>query len=229
MHSEVNTVLPNFKEVHRLIPSHFPPIDLFEHVSDPDDLAMVFEIESLTNDRLKDEIGNLSLISVEDRISGMGSTPVMAAFTHISGLKPTRFTDNTKYGVYYGASDLDTAFAETIFHREKFLSATKEPDTDITMRDYINNIALKLHDITDDSFKHLHSEDYTHSQAFAKKLRTENSNGLLYNSVRQTGGRCIAIFKPKAVTIPVQGGHYTYRWCGKAQKVTHVIKLELVR
>lgn len=229
MHSEVKTLLPDWEEVHRLVPSHFPPIDLFEHVSDPGDLELVFAIESLTNDRLKDEVGDLSLVAEDQRISGVGSTPIMAAFTHISMLKPTRFTDNTQYGVYYGANGLKTAFAETIYHREKFLSATKEPDTDITLRDYINKIVVDLHDITDSSFDVLHTEDYTVSQAFAKKMRAKNSNGLLYNSVRNTGGKCIAIFKPKALTIPIQGGHYTYKWCGKTQKITHVLKLELMQ
>lgn len=229
MLNAVSTTLPDFEEVHRLIPSHFPPIDLFEHVSDPEDLEMVFEIESLTNDRLKDEIGNLALIPAEDRVCGLGSTPLMAAFTHISGLKPTRFTDNTQYGVYYGANSLDTAFAETIFHREKFLSATNEKNTDITMRDYINTVSLELHDITDPRFSELHSDDYTQSQAFARMLKEKKSNGLIYNSVRHKGGLCVAIFRPKAVSIPTQGGHYTYRWCGKTQKITHVIKLELIR
>lgn len=222
-------ILPEWEQIHRLVPSHFPPIDLFEHVSNPDDLELIFAIESLTNDRLKDETGNLALIAPQDRISGVGSTPIMAAFTHISTLKPTRFTDNSQYGVYYGANDLDTAFAETIHHREKFYGSTKEPDTDITMRDYISKVAFELHDITSVEFSFLHGEDYLPSQAFAKKMRKDDSNGLVYNSVRNDGGQCVAIFKPKAVTIPIQGSHYTYKWCGKSQKIINVIKLELIR
>ena len=153
----------------------------------------------------------------------------MAAFTHISNLKPTRFTDNTSYGVYYGANNLETAFAETIHHREKFYSATHENDTNITMREYVNKVVRKLHDITAVQFSHLHTENYTEPQAFAKILRKSGSNGLMYNSVRNKGGKCIAIFKPKAVSIPIQGSHFSYKWCGKTQKITHVIKLELIQ
>lgn len=229
MHNEVNTCLPEWEQVHRLVPSHFPPIDLFENVSNPEDLALIFAIESLTNDRLKEETGDLTLVPLEDRVSGVGSTPLMAAFTHISPKKPTRFTDNTSYGVYYGARELDTAFSETMHHREKFLSATNEPDTDVTMRDYINKIALELHDITGDSYQVLQQESYALPQFFAKKLRSAGSNGLLYNSVRNSGGLCVAIFKPKALTIPIQGSHYTYKWCGKSQKITAIIKLEQVK
>ncbi len=229
MHKEAKSTLPNIEQVHRLVPSHFPPIDLFENVSNPDELDLIFAIESLTNNRLKEETGDLALVPLEDRVSGVGSTPVMAAFTYISPLNPTRFTDNTSYGVYYGADNLETAFAETIHHREKFLSATNEPDTDVTMRDYINKIALELHDITDDSYKELYFEDYTRPQFFAKELRASGSNGLLYNSVRNQGGLCVAVFKPKALTIPIQGSHYTYKWCGRSQKIIAVIRLEQVK
>jgi hypothetical protein len=229
MHSAVNTSLPTWELVHRLIPSHFPPINLFEDVSEPDDLEIVFAIEALTNDRIKDEVGELALVPANERISGAGSTPIMAAFTHISDLYPTRFSDNTRYGVYYGANNLDTAFAETIFHREKFLSATKEPDTDLTMRNYTNQVALELHDVTGKQYTDLYTEDYAKPQAFAKEMRNQGSNGLLYNSVRDIGGLCVAAFKPKTMTIPAQGGHYTYKWCGSKQKIINIIKLELIR
>jgi len=229
MLSEAKTILPEWKQVHRLVPSHFPPINLFERVSEPADLDIIFAIEALTNDRLKDEVGDLALVPINERISGVGTTPVMAAFTHISPKNPTRFTENTQYGVYYGANNLETAFAETIHHREKFLLATNEPDTDVTMRDYINKVALKLHDITADCYKGLHTDDYSISQSFARQLRKSGANGLLYNSVRNKGGLCVAIFKPKALSIPIQGGHYMYKWCGKTKKITHIIKLELVK
>lgn len=219
--------LPDWEKLHRLVPSHFPVVDLFENVASPDELEIVFEIESLTNDRLRDEVGDLTLVPAEERISGPGSTPVMAAFTHLSLL--SRFTDGTQYGVYYGAKELDTAIAETIYHRERFLSATNEPDTEITMRCYINKVALTLHDVRPDMFVHLHGEDYAEPQRFAKELRDKGSNGLVYNSVRHAGGECIAAFKPRTVTIPIQAGHYRYVWCGRKQKITNVLSVSEIK
>lgn len=227
MLNEVKTFLPEWEKLHRLVPSHFPPIDLFENVASPDELEIVFAIESITNDRLRDEVGDLALVPADERISGPGSTPVMAAFTHIS--IPTRFTDGTEYGVYYGARDLDTAFAETIYHREKFLSATNEPDTELTMRCYINKVALELHDVRGEEFEYLYADDYTKSQQFAKNMRANGSNGLVYKSVRDKGGECVAAFKPKAVSIPVQGGHYKYIWSGKKQKIENILEVSLIR
>ena len=227
MPNEVNTVLPDWEKLHRLVPSHFPPIDLFENVASPDELDIVFAIESITNDRLREEVGDLALVPEEERVSGPGSTPVMAAFTHIS--IPTRFTDGTEYGVYYGARDLNTAFAETIHHREKFLSATNEPDTELTMRCYINKVALELDDIRGEEFAHLYTDDYSTPQQFAKELRANGSNGLLYSSVRDEDGECVAAFKPKAVTIPVQGGHYKYIWSGKKQRIENILEINLIK
>ncbi|WAJ71999.1 RES family NAD+ phosphorylase [Catenovulum adriaticum] len=227
MPNEVKTLLPNWKKLHRLVPSHFPPIDLFENVANPEDLEIVWALESLTNDRLKEQAGDLALVPVAERICGPGSSPVMAAFTHISSA--TRFTDGTEYGIYYGAKDLNTAFAETIYHREKFLSATNEPDTELTMRCYINKVAMALHDIRGEAFSYLHGDDYSISQQFAKNLRSAGSHGLLYNSVRDKGGECVAAFKPKAVTIPVQAGHYKYIWSGKKQKIEHILKLSQIK
>ena len=62
---------------HRLVPSRFPPVSLFDRVARPEDLDAVFEIEALTNDRVRDEVGEITLVPREERISGPGTTPIM--------------------------------------------------------------------------------------------------------------------------------------------------------
>lgn len=217
-----STWLPDWPQLHRLVPSHFPPIDLFESVADPDELDVVYAIEALTNDRLREEAGELWRVAAEDRVCGAGSSPVMAAFTHI-GI-PTRFTDGS-YGVYYGARELKTAIAETVYHRERFLSATQELDTELTMRQYINCIALPLHDVRHNEALH-DPDSHIASQKEGKRLRGLNSNGLIYNSVRDPGGVCIAALRPTTVTIPVQGGHFRYVWNGYQQRIVSVLTVD---
>lgn len=213
-----------WQSLHRLVPSHFPPINLFESVVDPQKLDIAYAIESLTNDRLMDEAGDLVRVPQEDRISGAGSTPVMAAFTHVG--TPSRFT-NGDYGIYYGARHLNTAIAETVYHRERFLSATQEPDTELTMRQYVNRVVLELHDIREGDYEHCHDPDsYERSQGFARELKGNGSNGIVYRSVRDPGGECVAAFRPKSVTIPVQGIHLRYVWSGRQQKVVSVLTVE---
>ena len=45
-----------------------------------EDIDAVMAIESLTNPRLRDEMGALSLVPADRRVSGPGTTPIMAAF-----------------------------------------------------------------------------------------------------------------------------------------------------
>ena len=88
----------------RIIPSRFPPISLFERVTEPDDLDAIFELEAITNPRLRNEVGDISMVPPEDRVSGPGSSIIMSAFTHLNP-EGSRFTDGT-YGVYYAAYDV---------------------------------------------------------------------------------------------------------------------------
>src|SRR5262245_41709121 len=69
---------------YRIVPSRFPPIDLFERVADPADYEAIYAVEALTNTRLRDETGRLELVPAGDRVSGAGASWIMAPFTHIS-------------------------------------------------------------------------------------------------------------------------------------------------
>ena len=56
----------------------------------------------MTNDRLRDEVGQIELVPPQDRIYGPGSGPIMAAFTHLNP-NGSRFSDGS-YGVFYAAA-----------------------------------------------------------------------------------------------------------------------------
>ena len=101
------------------MPSRFPPISLFEDVTDPRDLEAVYQIEAMTNDRLWEEVGDTSLVAPENRVSGPGTTPIMAAFTHLYS-EGDRFT-NGDYYVFYASLKVETAVAETRYHCIRFL------------------------------------------------------------------------------------------------------------
>ena len=64
----------------RIVPSRFPPVGVYDRIADPADIDALFAVEALTNPRLREEADALKLVPKEHRISGPGSTPVMAAF-----------------------------------------------------------------------------------------------------------------------------------------------------
>jgi hypothetical protein len=209
-------------DCYRLIPSHFPPIQLFEDLLDPSELEAAYALESLTNERLRQEVGDISLVPSDERIIGPGSTPIMAAFTHI-GVE-SRFTKG-RYGVYYAGLDMETAMAESRFSRARFLSATNEPRQVLTMRCYQCRVDADLVDVTGDSEVH-NPDNFAPAQAVGEIHKNNDEQGILYNSVRHRGGQCIAIFKPTALVPPaLQAGHFQFHWDG--QSVSHVLSVDV--
>lgn len=199
----------------RIVPSRFPPISLFEDVADPADLEAVFAIEAMTNDRLREEAGELRLVPPEDRVSGPGTTPIMAAFTHLNP-QGDRFTDGS-YGVFYASLTIETAVAETTHTRIRFLAATGEPAQELDMRVYAVDLTADLHDIRslrDERPALYDPTDYAASQHFAMRLRDEGSDGIVYRSVRHDGGECVAVFRPRLLSNCRQERHLCYVWDG---------------
>lgn len=208
----------------RIIPSVYPPVNFFEDLVDPVEMETLWELEALTNDRLRDETGDIRLVAPEDRVSGPGSSVVMAAFTHIH--YPSRFSTGD-FGVYYAGLSLETAIRETVYHRERFLQATQEQAGEICMRLYEGHIMKPLHDIRAAAYQQCHSsDDYSVSQSLGYELKISGSWGLIYYSVRHEGGECVAIFRPPAISIPQQTAHLRYIWNG--HRITEVLGIQSI-
>ncbi len=206
---------------YRVVPSRFPPVGVYDRIADPADLDGVFAIEALTNPRLREEAGALQRIPKGRRISGPGSTPVMAAFTHLNP-EGSRFSDGS-WGVFYAAHSVATAVEETIYHRQRFLAATAEPACDIQMRCYRTAIAGKLHDLRGGWPEAQATDSYAASQRLARRLRDLGSNGVVYASARHAGGECVAVFYPDLIAPCVQSEHLIYRWDG--QRIATVLRV----
>jgi hypothetical protein len=203
-------------EAHRVLPSRYPPVQLFERLTDdPADWETLAEIESLTNPRLRDEIGEIHLVPAVERVSGPGASWVMASFTHLNP-RGSRFSDGS-YGVYYAARELATAIAETVFHLGRFYAATADPPHAEAMRVLVGRLDAAFHDLRGDArwAAVLDPDDYTASRALGRRLRAAGSNGIVYPSVRRADGQCIGAFRPKAVGLPIQARHLQYYWDGR--------------
>jgi len=211
------TDLPPVKRIrwssaYRIVPSRFPPVGVYDRIADPADIDALFAIEALTNPRLREEADVLKLVPKGRRISGPGSTPVMAAFTHLNP-EGSRFSDGS-WGVFYAAHSVATAVEETVYHRERFLAATAQPAADIQMRCYRTSVDSKLYDLRGGWAAAQAPDSYAASVALARELRAAGANGVVYDSARDKGGECLAAFYPDVVTPCVQAQHLVYRWDG---------------
>lgn len=213
-----------WSHAYRIVPSRFPPVGVYDRIADPADLDALFAIEALTNPRLREEADALKLIPHSRRISGPGSTPVMAAFTHLNP-EGSRFSDGS-WGVFYAAHSITTAIEETVHHRQIFLAATNEPSCELQMRCYRTRADSRLHDIRG-GWKAQHDpDDYRASVALARTLREAGSNGIVYDSARHRGGECLAAFHPDVVAPCMQAQHLVYRWDG--QRIAQVLEVSEV-
>ncbi|GHC60221.1 hypothetical protein GCM10010136_00110 [Limoniibacter endophyticus] len=200
-------------KTHRIIRSIHPPIHLFEDIADPHDWEALVAVESKTNPRIRMEIGDLGKVPPARRVSGPGSSLVMAPFVHCSPLHPGRFSDGT-FGIYYAADREEVAVAETIHHHASFMRATAErPGWTADFRVLIGSVDLDLDDVSAVSGAR-NPVDYSVSQKLGAALRDGGSDGLVWESVRMEGGQCIGIFWPDLIPIPTQGRHYSYHWNG---------------
>ena len=215
-----------FATCHRIVASRLPTIHLFERVAKPEDWDALYELESRTNPRLRNEVGDLSLVPVADRVAGPNASVVMAPFTHLAP-QGTRFTDG-RFGAYYAAESIDTAIAETRFHRENFLRATSQPPIELEMRCYLADVACELHDLRGRKAALPAIYDpasYADSQRLGRALREAGSNGIAFDSVRRDGGECVAVFRPRLVQNVRQGVHLRYAWDGHCIKDVYEIRV----
>src|SRR6185369_10772662 len=207
----LRTLHTTWRPSHRLVGSRFPPVGLFDRVADAVDLEAVYALESLTNDRMREEAGDLRLVPPSDRIAGPGTTPIMAAFTHLNP-EGSRFSDGS-YGVYYCAQTLDTALAEVRYHQERFLRRTHEGPIRLELRLYLSNLDAKLVDVRKLPEYHI-PDDYGPGQQLGQALRATGKDGVLYRSVRHEGGLCAAVFRPVVLSECRQAAHYAFHFDG---------------
>ncbi|MBB5422729.1 hypothetical protein HDG40_000871 [Paraburkholderia sp. JPY158] len=205
----------DWSPAYRVIPTRFPAINLFDRVASPEDFDALYALEAMTNDRLRTEIGELDLVPREERRFGPGYGPIMAALTHLNPLG-SRFSDGT-YGVFYCARSRETAIAETRYHTGQFLKATAEPPMRQQMRLYTVVAQGSVVDLRRDpelDAAVLSPDDYVAGQALGRGVREAGAPGIVYPSVRDSAGECLAAFRTTLLRDCHHAAYLEYNWNG---------------
>jgi hypothetical protein len=87
------------------------------------------------------------------------------------------------------------------------------------MRVYAVDLDANLHDIRGqrEALSALyHPSSYAVSQETARSLRDGGSDGIVYESVRDPGGECAAVFRARLLSNCRQERHLCYVWNGCA-------------
>ncbi len=204
----------------RIVPTRYPAVNLFDRVADAADFEALYTLEAMTNERLRDELGQVERVPGAERTFGPGSGPIMAAFTHVNPLG-SRFSRGD-YGVFYAAREQATAVAETRYHHGQFLAATRQPAMHLPMRLYSVAVEARLHDLRplghdgDSADAALYDpDDYAAAQALGARLHAAGSAGVAYRSVRHPRGLCAGLFKPRGASRCLHAAYLLYAWDGE--------------
>lgn len=202
----------------RLIPSKYSDggESVLTRISDDlDHLNVIFELDGATNDRLVAESDRAAGVAAAELVYGSPHYRIVnAAFCHPS---PTggRF-NGPERGAWYAGFSRQTAMAEVVFHKSLALAEINLFEDSVTYDAYHADFTALFHDIRDSlEFSNcLLPDDYRPAQLLAESLLADGSNGIIFPSVRDAGGECIACFRPILVNNVRKRDTWRLTWDG---------------
>jgi RES domain len=199
---------PAPRPAHRLIPSRFPPIGLFDTVATASDLAAVMELAGWTNDRLVAE--RIARLPREEWVYGRpNASIVMAAFLHAA---PGGLRFNTgDLGAWYASATVATAAAEVAHHLRREAVARGAPAARRVFREYVSVLDGAYLDIRGEQAARAavyDPGDYAAGQALGEGVRAGGGAGIVYDSLRHVGGVNVVAYRPRLVGEVAQGEHF---------------------
>jgi hypothetical protein len=205
-------------DTHRFIASKHGQTVLSRIADSDQHLADIFEIENATNDRTLAEAGFASGIGVGELLFGVPYYRIVnAAFTHPHPLG-SRF-NGPERGAWYCGFELATSKAEIAFHKTVDLAEVGVFEDDVTYDDYTADFSAEFHDLRGGRrhARYLDPSSYIASQQLAERLLGRGSLGVIYPSVRNPGGTCIACFRPALVGNVRKAKTYRFVWDGSPE------------
>lgn len=201
------------KTSYRMVNSKFPPVTLFDDVMDAEDFETAYALQAITNPRILNELGDLTLIPTEEIPFGItGVNYATAPFTHVNP-DGSRFSDGS-FGMLYLADTTETAIKETQYHQEKYFCNIEGLHYDtVDMRclkvkfsaELVNAVAIEDIHVPD---------DYIASRIVGVKVKKAGEAGLQYRSVRNEKAICWGLMSPVYVESVVQTKHFEFVFDG---------------
>ena len=182
------------------------------------DLATLAEIEGATSNRLLAQTRGTADVRSYELVYGVPHAAfINASFAYAKPREPNRFSGADR-GAWYAALDLDTCIAEVRHHLTEALAATGVFEAIVDYAELFASFAGEFVDLRGHpdhpSLHPVKAIGYPAGNALADAARSRGLNGIIYPSVRQSGGICIAALFPHAVQSVAQGDVYRMIWRG---------------
>ena len=166
------------------------------------ELTAMLDVAARTDLNARLAAGRLAAIAPADRYNGPLSGVVMRPFLNLGD---SRFSDGKTYGALYVADIEKTGLVESAHHQAIRMRAAHAPrGMAVLMQSYklaVDGTLVDARPSTDPSINAAiyDPDSYAASQPYGRTIRDADHAGLIYESVRQPGGECLALFKGSAV------------------------------
>jgi hypothetical protein len=213
----------------RVVPARFRAADCFERILDPGEALLGDTLARLSELTATSGAGDLRLMDPSQVLFGAGAGWINASF---AVPRAARFS-TARHGAFYVAEDLETCVAEVLYHLERDYRREGVTEAmDLEFRALAITVHGPLQDLrgrprTRAPWAALYDPgSYGAAQAFAATLRETGAKGIVYDSVRQEGGVCAAVFDPNLLRACRHDTYLSFRWDG--QYVSRVFEKRIV-
>lgn len=182
--------------------------------------ADLAEIESATSGRLMQETYGSDRLDAREMVAGLPHAAfINAAFSYWRPKELNRFNGPGR-GAWYAALAVETCIQEVSFHMTRELERVNDFFATVDYAEMFASFAGQFTDLRGVEPKPacLHSDPaigYPAGNALADAVRARGDNGIVYPSVRHTGGTCLVALWPAAVQSVAQGRVLQLQWKGQ--------------
>jgi len=130
----------------------------------------------------------------------------------------SRYSDGSKFGVWYGSLELLTSVYETVYHFQRRVTdmliefAGEVVSERRVFRVGVRGILVDLRKKYRTFPKLLDKDDYTFTHSVGVYLHDSGQRGILVESARYRSGTNVAAFTPDILSNPRHDSYLIYRW-----------------
>lgn len=197
----------------RLIPSKFPPIEVYARMLSPELTHVAHQLEELTNPRLaaQKRIAATQSEVTLGKLQSWNHAPF--AYKDPAG---TRFLPPA-FGAMEVAADVTAALAWAVKRRETFLDATEQPACFLDMRLFKVPVRGSFVDL-----RRLPTDlDEKERWRLGKTLYDDGAEGVIFHRPGIPDADFLAVFDLACLKPSVQATHYRFAWDGRAVDVVY--------
>lgn len=204
-------------DCYRLIPSRFPPVNVYEGITASDRMEELAVVENLTNPRLRSHARIAPLIKAKAEADPRLQNWNLAPFAY----------GNPDGSYFFGedrpclevATNRQTALAVSVARREAFLESTKEAPLGLDMRMLCTPVSGRFWDLRGVTLPSGQPGREARRHIGAR-MPTE-AQGVLYSPEERASGTCIAILVGDVLRRSNQTSHFRYVWDGRSISVLY--------